>query len=188
MKGLLVTVAAAVLGLVAVEQAVGHAAWKHEPGSLAAPLVHEIEFYRGETWDLQDAMGEARTPTVYAERRSESEAFREWIRDLWKGRLEQAEKRYAKWKENAASASSGWGVWQALAECESGGDWGYNGSSGFDGGLQFLPSTWSSHAPPGYPAYAWQASPAQQIAVAELVLESSGWGAWPACSAMLGLG
>ena len=39
------------------------------------------------------------------------------------------------------------GVWVALANCESGGRWHYNGSSGFDGGLQFHPSTWAAYAP-----------------------------------------
>jgi hypothetical protein len=80
-----------------------------------------------------------------------------------------------------------WGVWGALASCESGQDWSYNGGSGFDGGLQFHPGTWSSYRLPGYPAYAYQASAAQQIAVAERVLADQGWLAWPACSLKLGL-
>ena len=79
------------------------------------------------------------------------------------------------------------GVWAALAECESDGTGSYNGSSGFDGGLQFHPGTWSAYRPAGYPAFAYQASPWQQIVVAERVLASQGWGAWPACSAKLGL-
>lgn len=86
----------------------------------------------------------------------------------------------------AASVATG-SVWDALAQCESGGRWSYNGGSGFDGGLQFHPGTWAAYAPNGYPAYAWQATREQQIAVAELVLASQGWGAWPACSRKLGL-
>lgn len=86
-----------------------------------------------------------------------------------------------------APAASGGTVWDRLAECESGGNWAYNGSSGYDGGLQFLPSTWAAVAPSGYPAYAWQASREQQIAAAEILLTTSGWGAWPTCSAELGL-
>lgn len=79
------------------------------------------------------------------------------------------------------------GVWAALASCESGQNWSYNGGSGFDGGLQFHPGTWSAYRLPGYPAYAYQASAAQQVAVAERVLATQGWSAWPACSAKLGL-
>lgn len=78
-------------------------------------------------------------------------------------------------------------VWDRLAQCESGGRWGYNGPSGYDGGLQFSPSTWRAYGGSQYAAYAWQASRLQQIAVAERVQAGQGWGAWPACSRKLGL-
>jgi len=78
-------------------------------------------------------------------------------------------------------------VWDRLAECESGGRWRYNGSSGFDGGLQFHPSTWRSFKPRRYPRYAWQAPRWKQIVVAKRVLRVQGWNAWPACSLRLGL-
>ena len=78
-------------------------------------------------------------------------------------------------------------VWYDLAQCESGGRWDYNGSSGYDGGLQFHPDTWTRNKPSGYPAYAWQASPAQQIEVGKIVQRRSGWGAWPSCARKLGL-
>jgi resuscitation-promoting factor RpfE len=32
--------------------------------------------------------------------------------------------------------------WDAIAECESGGNWAINTGNGYWGGLQFLPSTW----------------------------------------------
>ena len=78
-------------------------------------------------------------------------------------------------------------VWDRLAQCESGGRWDYNGGSGYDGGLQFLPRTWTAYKPSGYPAYAWQASREQQIAVAVKVQSDQGWGAWPACTRKLGI-
>lgn len=77
--------------------------------------------------------------------------------------------------------------WDAVAECESGGDWSYNGSSGSDGGLQFHPTTWSAYSPPDFPLFAWQATREQQIFVASLVLADQGWNAWPTCSRRLGL-
>ncbi|MDK8511362.1 DUF3235 domain-containing protein [Corynebacterium bovis] len=77
--------------------------------------------------------------------------------------------------------------WDRLAQCESGGDWAINTGNGFQGGLQFSPSTWSAHGGGEFAATANQASREQQIAVAERVLASQGWGAWPACSASLGL-
>lgn len=81
---------------------------------------------------------------------------------------------------NAAPAST----WDALAQCESGGNWGINTGNGFSGGLQFTPSTWAGFGGQGLPQ---NASRAEQIAVAERVLDGQGWGAWPACSAKLGL-
>jgi nucleoid-associated protein YgaU len=81
---------------------------------------------------------------------------------------------------NAADTTT----WDALAECESGGDWSINTGNGFSGGLQFTPSTWAAFGGSGSPQ---NASKAEQIAVAEKVQATQGWGAWPACSAKLGL-
>jgi LysM repeat protein len=83
----------------------------------------------------------------------------------------------------AANAADG-ATWDALAECESGGSWSTNTGNGFSGGLQFTPSTWAAYGGAGS---AENASRAEQIAVAENVLDGQGWGAWPACSAKLGL-
>lgn len=77
--------------------------------------------------------------------------------------------------------------WDRLAQCEAGGNWGINTGNGFQGGLQFSPSTWKAHGGGEYAATANQATREQQIAVAEKVLASQGWGAWPSCSANLGL-
>jgi resuscitation-promoting factor RpfA len=76
------------------------------------------------------------------------------------------------------------GTWDALAQCESSGNWAANTGNGFSGGLQFTQGTWEANGGTGSPA---AASRETQIAVAEHVLASQGWGAWPACSAKLGL-
>jgi uncharacterized protein YabE (DUF348 family) len=78
-------------------------------------------------------------------------------------------------------------VWYDLAQCEAGGRWDYNGSSGYDGGLQFHPDTWRRNKLSGYPEYAWQASPSQQIEVGKRLQSRAGWGAWPSCARKLGL-
>lgn len=78
-------------------------------------------------------------------------------------------------------------VWYKLAQCESGGRWDYDGPSGYDGGLQFHPDTWTRWKLSGYPTYAWQASAAQQIEVGKRVQRAQGWGAWPKCARKLGL-
>lgn len=76
------------------------------------------------------------------------------------------------------------GIWNELAQCESGGNWSINTGNGFYGGLQFTLSSWQAVGGSGYPN---QASPSEQIARAQILEARQGWGAWPACSAKLGL-
>jgi hypothetical protein len=73
--------------------------------------------------------------------------------------------------------------WDALAECESGGNWAINTGNGYYGGLQFSLSSWQGVGGTGYPH---EASRETQIAMGIRLWESSGWGAWPACSSELG--
>ncbi|MGT2426846.1 transglycosylase family protein [Amnibacterium kyonggiense] len=80
---------------------------------------------------------------------------------------------------NAAPSS----VWDRVAACESGGNWSIDTGNGYYGGLQFSLSTWRGYGGSGNPA---DASRSTQIAVAEKVLASQGWGAWPVCSVKAG--
>jgi hypothetical protein len=73
------------------------------------------------------------------------------------------------------------GEWDQVAGCESGGNWAINTGNGYQGGLQFSPSTWSGHGGGEYAPAAHLASKDEQIAVAERVLASQGRGAWPTC-------
>jgi LysM repeat protein len=85
---------------------------------------------------------------------------------------------------SSSTSSVGGSVWDRLAQCESGGNWGINTGNGYSGGLQFSPGTWAANGGTGS---AHNASREEQIRVAERVRASQGWGAWPACSAKLGL-
>lgn len=87
---------------------------------------------------------------------------------------------------SAAAVASG-SVWDQLAQCESGGNWSINTGNGFTGGLQFVDSTWLGLGGGVYAPQAYLATREQQIAIAEKVLAAQGWGAWPACTAKLGL-
>jgi resuscitation-promoting factor RpfA len=78
-------------------------------------------------------------------------------------------------------------TWNRLAQCESGGNWSINTGNGYYGGLQFAPGTWRAFGGTKYAPRADLASRGQQILIAEKVLRSQGWGAWPACSRKLGL-
>jgi hypothetical protein len=75
-------------------------------------------------------------------------------------------------------------TWDRLAKCEAGGDWHIDTGNGYYGGLQFSMGTWRAHGGSGNPA---RATKSKQIRVAEKVLRSQGWGAWPSCSRRLGL-
>jgi len=87
----------------------------------------------------------------------------------------------------AAPAVADGSVWDSIAQCESTGNWSINTGNGFSGGLQFTPSTWAGFGGTEYAPEAWQATREQQIAVAQKVQASQGWGAWPACTSKLGL-
>ncbi len=79
---------------------------------------------------------------------------------------------------------SGGGVnWDAIAACESGGNWGTSTGNGFSGGLQFSQGTWDAYGGGQYSSTAAGASRSQQISVAQRVLAGQGIGAWPVCGA-----
>ena len=61
---------------------------------------------------------------------------------------------------SSASADTNW---DAIAQCESGGNWSINTGNGFNGGLQFTPSTWRANGD------------------GDLLLAGQGIGAWPQC-------
>ncbi|MFG1881646.1 transglycosylase family protein [Micromonospora sp. NPDC049102] len=71
--------------------------------------------------------------------------------------------------------------WDAVAQCESGGNWKINTGNGYYGGLQFSQGTWAGYGGTKYAARADLASRGEQIAIAEKVLDGQGIGAWPTC-------
>jgi resuscitation-promoting factor RpfA len=72
--------------------------------------------------------------------------------------------------------------WDRVAQCESGGNWHDNTGNGYYGGLQFSSSTWTSYDTDHYSSRADLATRTEQIDVANRVLNSQGWNAWPVCS------
>lgn len=73
--------------------------------------------------------------------------------------------------------------WDAMAQCESGGNWAANTGNGFYGGLQFTPATWAANGGVGSPA---AASREEQIRVARNVMATQGPAAWPVCGGPIG--
>lgn len=78
-------------------------------------------------------------------------------------------------------------TWDRVAECESGGAWSADFGNGYYGGLQFSPETWKAYGGEAYAERADLASRAQQIEVAEKVLDDRGPKAWPSCAVISGL-
>lgn len=68
--------------------------------------------------------------------------------------------------------------WDAVAQCESGGNWQINTGNGYYGGLQENMSFWHSHGGDQYAARPDLASRDQQIAVAE---DAGSLAPWPVC-------
>ena len=76
-------------------------------------------------------------------------------------------------------------TWDALASCESSGNWAINTGNGFYGGVQFNQNTWERHGGLRYAPRADLATREEQIAIAAVTQARQGWGAWPVCSARL---
>ena len=86
-----------------------------------------------------------------------------------------------------AAYNAPYGVWDRLAQCESGGDWASRSNPIYKGGLQFDMQTWTAY---GGQRYAWRAdyaSRTEQIVVAERLRAVRGYQPWPVCSVRLGL-
>jgi nucleoid-associated protein YgaU len=83
------------------------------------------------------------------------------------------------------ASAAGPNDWDAVARCESSGNWAINTGNGYYGGLQFSQSTWEAFGGAAYASRADLASKAEQIAVAERTLDRQGPGAWPTCGRAL---
>jgi resuscitation-promoting factor RpfB len=70
------------------------------------------------------------------------------------------------------------GMWDRIAQCESGGNWAINTGNGYYGGLQFDSQTWLGNGGGQYAPQANLASRTQQIAVANTVYAQRGLAPW----------
>lgn len=85
----------------------------------------------------------------------------------------------------AVAVVAGSSRWDCIAKYESGGNWASTDGM-YEGGLQFLPSTWAAAGGTRYAPHAYQASKAQQVAVAESWLAKTSWNQWPQTSRRCG--
>ena len=100
--------------------------------------------------------------------------------------LERSRRELRKAKRAAAEAETGQaaaagaapGHLQAIAACESGGNYSTNTGNGFYGAYQFTQETWASVGGTGNPA---AASPAEQDKRAAMLYAQQGSSPWPVC-------
>ncbi len=89
-------------------------------------------------------------------------------------------------KKATVTVTSGGGLnWDAVAQCESGGNWSINTGNGYYGGLQFDSSTWLNNGGGAYAPRADLASRSEQISIAMKLYDRSGSSPWPVCGANL---
>ncbi|MEV0266371.1 transglycosylase family protein [Streptomyces sp. NPDC050617] len=84
---------------------------------------------------------------------------------------------------NAADTAT----WDRVAQCESGGTWSADKGNDFYGGLQLSQSTWDLYGGRAYAPRPDLASRAQQIAVAQKILDDQGTKPWSGCAVASGL-
>jgi hypothetical protein len=113
------------------------------------------------------------------ERRLRGESPRELRGELRKSRRElRRAKRTATAPSGTRGGSTAAGHLQAIAACESGGDYGANTGNGFYGAYQFTAETWAAVGGSGNPA---AASPAEQDKRAAMLYAQQGSSPWPVC-------
>jgi hypothetical protein len=130
-----------------------------------------INWHRARTWSLQDRAGVSRTRAAYAERRTQSIAFLNWIDRLWLERQRAAHRLASR-----RSALNHRSLWLCIHSGE--GAWNANTGNGYYGGLQ-MTSGWGGVARPDL------LSPSAQMQLAERQYRASGYshawleGQWP---------
>lgn len=153
-------------------------------------LLLLIMFTYGSQPDYRSNSATSSSTATSVDEQATAEAWRqleEWLANATTTTTTLARPTATKLTQLTADAS----VWDRLAWCESSGRWDLNTGNGYGGGLQFAHgtgwSTWRAFGGLDYALHPWEASREQQIAVAERVLERSGWKAWPGCARKLGL-
>lgn len=157
----------------------------------AVPVATQIDHRPVEVWDVRDiathspqtsAQPSLRRPSVITH--SSPDGAADGISEPW---LSLADCESGDWIDRGAAFVPRSARWDWAAPGTTLPPW---GTSIHHGGLQFHPDTWTWVAPdvlPDPPAHAYDATPAEQVAVAIETQRRQGWGAWPVCSRLLGL-
>jgi hypothetical protein len=169
-----------VLAALTVVGTVEHQAESHtlKSSPYSTRLVHAVDHSRNAAQGCRRRLEGHGWPVEFLERNTSSLPLRRWVLKRWN--------RRAAWKCSVLrrvieerNRTRGFGIWDAIAECESGGNWHINTGNGFYGGLQFLTSTWLAYGGGRYAPRADLAAPWQQVAIASRMSLTH----WPVCGA-----
>ena len=144
----------------------------------------DSSMYRGESEVVREGRAGLRDVTYRIVYRNDEVAVKKVVRQNVKRQPVDKIVKVGTKEVVTTNFAGGSTVWDRLAQCESGGNWAINTGNGYYGGLQFSLQTWQGYGGSGMPH---ENSREAQIAVAQRVLASQGWGAWPSCSSQLGL-
>lgn len=164
-----------------------------------APLLCETNHLRQQVWKLERTMGRPLTRTSFSDRRSPSRAYREWVHHLWEARVEKLSVAYERWLaaegEVLAAINAAWpryDEWVRIGVCESGHNppnWQHN-SGTYQGALGFYWGSWDAYEAGEVPGFSWSykdlgfpadaddATPLQQMVVAERIFDDHGLSGW----------
>lgn len=150
--------------------------------------VSDHSMYKGNTSVVTDGV-EGREQIVYLATYVDGKLSSRSVvgRHVMRQPTTEVEKVGTKARPAAPPVSSGGGGldWDAVAACESGGDWSINTGNGFYGGLQFDYGTWLAYGGGAYAPTANLASRSEQIAIATKLYDARGSSPWPVCGANL---
>lgn len=152
--------------------------------SLAQRTIAQVDSFRTTTWQLQKLMGKQRTPTLFSERRTSDQNYREWVRDLWKRRAAAARRQ--------AQNPPHRGQWMCIHRYERDPrqGWSTHTGNGYYGGLQMDITFQRTYGPELLrrkgTANNW--TPYEQMWVAERAYKSGrGFYPWPNTARYCGL-
>jgi hypothetical protein len=167
--------------------------------ALAAPFAGHLTMNAQMRAERREVLVERLTPRIIRterktahvkgadfERRTHERRLRGDSPPELRGELKQSRRELRRAKAAAASpeaapaagSSAAPGHLQAIAACESGGNYSTNTGNGFYGAYQFTQSTWESVGGTGNPA---AASPAEQDRRAAMLYAQQGSSPWPVC-------
>lgn len=124
----------------------------------------------------------SQTSSVEISRETIKEPVREVVRVGTKERPAAPEAPAGGENTGAAGHNGSWSVnWDAIAQCESTGNWSINTGNGYYGGLQFNQRTWDGAGGQDFAPRPDLATKEQQIAMAERLYAARGVSPWPTC-------